>query len=79
MTKNTVLMTGAYPDWDMEALEKQYDIIRLWENAELDPGRLSGVRAMLTRGDLGAGKALIDRLPALAFIGCFGVGTDGID
>ena len=82
MTKPTVLMTGAYPDWDMAALDAEYDVIRYWEatdqNAVLQQHGAK-VRAIATRGDLGASKALIDRLPNLEVIGCFGVGTDGID
>ena len=79
MTKQTVLMTGAYPDQDMAALEKDYDIIKLWEQPEAIASRAAEVRAVLTRGDLGTSKALVDSLPNLEFIGCFGVGTDGID
>jgi lactate dehydrogenase-like 2-hydroxyacid dehydrogenase len=82
MTKPTVLMTGSYPDWDMQALEADYDIIKLWEAADKEAVLAScadNVRAIATRGDLGASKALIDCLPRLEFIGCFGVGTDGID
>ena len=79
MTKQTVLMTGAYPDQDMAALEKDHDIIKLWEQPEAIASRAAEVRAVLTRGDLGTSKALVDSLPNLEFIGCFGVGTDGID
>ena len=79
MTKPTVLMTGAYPDRDMAALEKDYDIIKVWEQPDAVMSRAAEVRAVLTRGDLGTSKALVDSLPNLAFIGCFGVGTDGID
>jgi lactate dehydrogenase-like 2-hydroxyacid dehydrogenase len=80
--KPTLLMIGAYPDWDMEALEATYDVIRMWEHGDADAllaQRGKDVRAIATRGDLGASKALIDMLPNLEFIGCFGVGTDGID
>ncbi len=82
MPKPTVLMTGAYPDWDMQALKAEYDIIKFWEASDKDMvlvSRGSDVRAIATRGDLGADRALIDRLPRLEIIGCFGVGTDGID
>jgi lactate dehydrogenase-like 2-hydroxyacid dehydrogenase len=79
MTKPTVLMTGAYPDQDMASLEKDYDIIKLWEQPDAVADRAMDARAVLTRGDLGASKALVDSLPNLQFVGCFGVGTDGID
>jgi lactate dehydrogenase-like 2-hydroxyacid dehydrogenase len=82
MTKPTVLMIGAYPDWDMEALETDYNIVKFWEASDKDAAvekHAHAIRALATRGDLGASKALIDRLPHLEMIGCFGVGTDGID
>jgi D-3-phosphoglycerate dehydrogenase len=75
-------MIGAYPDWDMEALTADYEIIRLWEHADKDAALAqygAKVRAIATRGDLGADKTLIDRLPNLEVIACFGVGTDGVD
>jgi lactate dehydrogenase-like 2-hydroxyacid dehydrogenase len=76
------LMTGAYPDRDMAELERDYHVIKLWEHADRDAvleKHGKSVRAVATRGDLGADKALIDRLPSLEIIGCFGVGTDAID
>jgi lactate dehydrogenase-like 2-hydroxyacid dehydrogenase len=82
MSKPTVLMTGPYADGDMAALASDYDIIRYWEAADKDAVLTqhgAKVRAIATRGDLGASKALIDSLPALEIIGCFGVGTDSID
>ncbi len=82
MTKPCVLMIGPYPDWDMPVLEADYDIIKLWEHADKDAVIAQHgpkVRAVATRGDLGTSKALIDKLPNLEIIGCFGVGTDGID
>lgn len=82
MTKPTVLMIGEYPTWDMAALEQSYALIKLWEQRDPDPviaAHAPHIRAIATRGDLGASKALMDKLPALEVIGCFGVGTDGID
>jgi lactate dehydrogenase-like 2-hydroxyacid dehydrogenase len=82
MTKPTLLMTGVYPDADMAALAADYDIVRLWEADDADAVLKQvgpQVRALATRGDLGASRELIGKLPALEMIGCFGVGTDGID
>jgi lactate dehydrogenase-like 2-hydroxyacid dehydrogenase len=81
MKKPVVLMIGPYSDNDMRHLEADYDIIRLWEddNGAIMARRAADVRAIATRGDLGTDKALIERLPNLEMIGCFGVGTDGID
>lgn len=77
-----VLMCGPYPAWDMEPLETAYALHKLWE-AE-DREALLGacapeVRAIATRGELGANAELIGRLPALELISCYGVGTDAID
>jgi lactate dehydrogenase-like 2-hydroxyacid dehydrogenase len=76
-----VLMLGPYPDWDMKPLGEAYRLHKLWEasGAEaLDESRDS-IRAIATRGELGANRTLIDMLPALEMIACYGVGTDAID
>lgn len=77
-----VLMTGAYPAWDMEPLEQHYTLHKLWEAPDrqrfiADHG--AGIRAIATRGELGASAELINALPKLEIIACYGVGTDGID
>jgi len=75
-------MPGAYPEWDMAPMQAAYTLHRLWEApnrqafiAEHGPG----IRAIATRGDLGADAKLIAALPQLELIACYGVGTDGID
>lgn len=37
------------------------------------------IRGIVTKGEVGASKALMDRLPALEIVACFGVGIDAID
>ncbi len=66
----------------MAELEASYRVHHLWQAAE--PDRLvdevgKGVRAIVTTGEKGASAALIDRLPALEIVACFGVGIDAID
>ena len=82
MTKPVVLMLGAYPEWDMAPLAASYDLIKLWQ-AEDRERRLAEVapqvRAIATRGELGASTALIDLCPKLEIISCYGVGVDAID
>jgi lactate dehydrogenase-like 2-hydroxyacid dehydrogenase len=77
-----VLMIGPYPDREMRAMDEAWTVHRFWDMAD-KPGFLAArgasIRALATRGDLGADKALIDALPNLEIIVCFGVGTDGID
>jgi lactate dehydrogenase-like 2-hydroxyacid dehydrogenase len=82
MARPTLLMTGAYPQWDLDYFEENYDLLRLWEASDRD-GFLrahgASVRAIATRGDLGASADLIAALPNLEIISVFGVGTDAVD
>ena len=66
----------------LEALERTYTCHRLWSAP--DPQRLLAeigprVTIAVTNGGRGAEAALIDRLPALRLLACFGVGVDAID
>ncbi len=82
MDRPSLLMMGAYPSWDLEALEVAYSVAKLWESS--DPGALiagpaARARGVATRGDLGLPRGLMDALPLLEIIACYGVGTDAID
>lgn len=82
MKKPGVLMIGPYPDWEMPLLEAAYDVHKLWQVEDKDGyinRHAEGLRAIATRGDLGASANLISALPNLELIACFGVGTDAID
>ncbi len=82
MTRPTLLMPGTYPAWDLDDLEARYDVLRLWEAEDKDAFLAEHgprVRAIATRGDLGASAALMAALPALEIVACYGVGTDAID
>ncbi len=82
MSKPTVLMIGPYPQWDIEPLERDYDVRKLWlaEDKEVFLDRATQVvRAIATRGELGADAALIGRCPKLEVIACYGIGVDAID
>ncbi|MBX5132942.1 2-hydroxyacid dehydrogenase [Rhizobium lentis] len=77
-----ILMAGAYPEWDMVDLEASYRVHRLWEAAdrqELISKVGSNIRAIATRGELGASAELMKQLPKLEIVSCYGVGTDAID
>ncbi len=76
-----VLMCGAYPDWDLQPLERDYVLHKLWLAEDRDAliaQCAPQVRAIATRGELGASAELIARLPKLEVISCYGVGTDAI-
>ena len=82
MTKPHVLQMGAYPDWDIPPLEDRFVLHRLYEAtdkaaflAEVGPK----VRAIATRGDLGASAEVIAACPGLEIIAINGVGYDAID
>ena len=82
MTRPDVLMIGPYPQWDMEPLEGSYSLHKLWEASDKPAfvaGRADRIRAIATRGELGANGELIGKLPKLEIISCYGVGTDAID
>jgi D-3-phosphoglycerate dehydrogenase len=82
VSKPHVLMIGAYPSWDMEDLETCYTVLKLWEAADRDhmiESNRSTIRAIATRGELGASADLMKQLPKLEIVCCYGVGTDAID
>jgi lactate dehydrogenase-like 2-hydroxyacid dehydrogenase len=82
MKKPSVLMIGPYPEWEMPILEASYEVHKLWLVDDKDTyikRHAEEIRAIATRGDLGASAELIAVLPNLEMIGCFGVGTDAID
>lgn len=77
-----VLMMGPYPAWDMEPLEASYRLTRLWTAEDREAalaGAAASVRAIATRGELGASRAVIEALPQLEVISIYGVGTDAVD
>jgi D-3-phosphoglycerate dehydrogenase len=75
-------MLGAYPEWDMVPMQAQCTLHRLWEAVDRKAfiaEHAPDIRAIATRGELGANAELIASLPKLELIACYGVGTDGID
>jgi lactate dehydrogenase-like 2-hydroxyacid dehydrogenase len=66
----------------MAQLEASYSLHHLWQASdrqslvdEVGPR----IRAVVTTGERGASAELIERLPALEIVACFGVGIDAID
>jgi lactate dehydrogenase-like 2-hydroxyacid dehydrogenase len=82
MQKPTLLMCGPYPDWEMPLLDATYHVLKLWEAPDRKAfiaAHSQDIRAIATRGDLGASNELIDALPNLEIISLFGVGLDAVD
>lgn len=82
MVKPSVLMIGPYPEWDMEDLHEKYHVLKLWEQDNKESfisEHAASIRAIATRGELGAKRELMEKLPKLEIISCYGVGTDAID
>ena len=82
MSKPIILQVGPYPDWDQTPIDQAFDSRRLFEAADrqaflADHG--SDVRAIATRGELGADAAMIAACPQLELISVYGVGYDAVD
>ncbi len=82
MDRPQVLQIGPYEDWDMPPLEARFFLHPLFAApdraaflSEVGPA----VRAIATRGDLGAGAAVIAACPRLELIAVNGVGYDAVD
>lgn len=78
----TLLLMSAFHAPTLDALESTYDCHRLYDADDPDAliARIAGqTSVMVTSGSRGANRDIIDRLPALKLIACFGVGVDAID
>ena len=77
-----ILQIGPYPEWDQGPLDAAFAIHRYFEaddKAELLARVGPRIRGIATRGELGAGAALIEALPNLEIISVYGVGYDAVD
>jgi lactate dehydrogenase-like 2-hydroxyacid dehydrogenase len=82
MTKPDILQVGPYPEWDQTPLDAAFTMHRYFEAddkaaflAQVGPT----VRAIATRGELGANVAMIAACPQLEVISVYGVGYDAVD
>lgn len=82
MDKPELLVVGVLPDWDLEALARRFTLRLLYEapdRAAFLAQHGPAIRAIATKGELGADAALMDALPGLEIVACYGVGVDAID
>jgi lactate dehydrogenase-like 2-hydroxyacid dehydrogenase len=82
MTKPDILQIGPYPAWDQAPLDAAFAVHRHFEAPD-KAAHLAAVgptvRAIATRGELGASAAMIAACPALEIISVYGVGFDAVD
>ena len=80
--KPEILMVSPLLPRVMETLEEDFIVHRLWETPDrtaLLTKVADRVRGLATTGGQGASAELIDTLPKLEIIACYGVGVDAID
>ena len=79
---NTVLLIAPVVDGLMDKLSTAFLVYRLYEQA--DPQAFlrevgHQVQAVVTRGDIGVTRAVLEQLPNAGLVAVFGVGTDAVD
>ncbi|MEM1130960.1 MAG: 2-hydroxyacid dehydrogenase [Pseudomonadota bacterium] len=82
MSRPEVLQVGPYPEWDQAPLDAAYEVHKLFEAK--DPAAYlakcgAGIRAIATRGELGANREMISTCPTLEIVSVYGVGFDAVD
>jgi hydroxypyruvate reductase len=79
---DNVLIYSRFPKAMMVRIGQRYDLMDAGGKppGEVFPAeQLSGIRAMITAGGTPLGAAMMDTLPKLAAIVCYGTGYDGVD
>lgn len=82
MNKPSILQVGPYPEWDQGPLDEAFDVKRLFEaddQAAFMAEHGPSIRAIATRGELGADAEMIAACPDLEVISVYGVGYDAVD
>lgn len=82
MAKIEILQVGPYSERDEEILQNHFKVHRYFEvedNTEFIKEHGPSIKAIATRGDLGADRQLISALPNLEIISIYGVGFDAVD
>lgn len=82
MSHPLILQIGPYPEWDQTPLDAAFDVKKLFEasdKAAFVQQHGPNVRAIATRGELGADAELIAACPNCEVISVYGVGYDAVD
>ncbi|QFY63870.1 2-hydroxyacid dehydrogenase (plasmid) [Rhizobium grahamii] len=82
MEKPHILQVGPYPEWDEAPLQSAFTVHRYFDAADKSAFLSSvgpQVRAIATRGELGAARSMIDACPNLEIVSVYGVGYDAVD
>jgi lactate dehydrogenase-like 2-hydroxyacid dehydrogenase len=82
LPKPDILQIGPYPAWDQGPLDDAFAMHRLFEAADKLAFLQSHgprIRAIATRGELGANRELMMTCPKLEIISVYGVGYDAVD
>jgi hydroxypyruvate reductase len=77
-----VLIYSRFPKAMMVRIGQRYDLMDAAGKPPAEvfsPDQLAGVRAMITAGGTPLGSGVMDTLPALQAIVCYGTGYDGVD
>jgi len=82
MSQPEVLQIIEMPEAPQTAAEAAFTLHKLYAAADREAllaAATPSARAILTNGHLGADRALMERLPKLEIVGCYGVGVDAVD
>lgn len=82
MNQPEVLQIIEMPEAPQAAAEAEFTLHKLYAAADREAllaAATPNARAILTNGHLGADRALMERLPKLEIVGCYGVGVDAVD
>lgn len=82
MSKPHILQMGKLPEWDEAPLRNAYKVHRYFDAADKTAFLAANgpqIKAIATRGDLGADADVIAACPTLEIISVYGVGYDAVD
>lgn len=77
-----LLQIGPYPEWDEAPLNAAYTVHRYFDASDKEAFLADvgpSIRAIATRGELGASRTVTQLCPKLEIISVYGVGYDAVD